>query len=252
MAALFLTDVPIIGEPPVNDRELEALLMELVEGLRQEINALTISVEEWLALACDDEVARQSIAHRYLLSRNPSGRRLCRSPRVKRRIVEMLNAQELRFGALLALWKIRTSDAIPALLHVLREDPDVIARCAASNALGNQRNPLTVAPILDVIADPSTPLSLAENCIRALGEIGDPSAVPGLLSLISRPEWQIRWALAIALRQLGDPASTSLMRDLCSDRRVPSDLRGRGRVWLRRWDPHRDGLPSENWIWLDE
>ncbi|MDD1674600.1 MAG: HEAT repeat domain-containing protein, partial [Methanomicrobiales archaeon] len=41
--------------------------------------------------------------------------------------------------------------------------------------------------------------------IEALGEIGDPSAVPVLLELLKDGSLEVRWAVAIALGEIGDP-----------------------------------------------
>ncbi|MBI4287546.1 MAG: HEAT repeat domain-containing protein [Chloroflexi bacterium] len=64
---------------------------------------------------------------------------------------------------------------------------------------------------------------------RALGEIGDPSALPAMAGSLEDESADVRWAVAQALASIGRPAPASVLRELST--RPDS-------VWLREGAGH--------------
>lgn len=66
------------------------------------------------------------------------------------------------------------------------ERRSVVARCRGAHRLGALRDPDDVARLAAGLDDPS--FLVRRVCVRALGSIGDPAAVPALLDAVGEPE----------------------------------------------------------------
>lgn len=88
-------------------------------------------------------------------------------------------------------------EAVPALLVALQDESD-------RTALGGY--------------------PLRRNAARALGEIGDPRAVPGLIACLQVADFQLRAAAATALGLLGDAQAIPALVALLQEQATPSAL----------------------------
>jgi hypothetical protein len=127
----------------------------------------------------------------------------------------------VRREALRSLAKL--GDAESGMLVVgLLDDPDDDVRIAAAVAAGELRVERAVRPLitgLDAATDPDGVVPL----VRALGQIGDPGAVPSLekhavRSLFSKPRADVRIAAYRALHAIGTPHARSLVDRAIDDR----------------------------------
>lgn len=107
-------------------------------------------------------------------------------------------------GAITALGRFRNAEAIDALLAVLGDtDGDPGARATAAAALATTRCALAVPALLEALDAAKT--SLTSAAAKALGEIGDSSAVGGLQEHLETPDMRVRLVIVKALFALGEP-----------------------------------------------
>jgi HEAT repeat protein len=137
--------------------------------------------------------------------------------------------------------------AIPALLGVLRDDPEQEARAAAARALGHLGAAEAVEPLLAAMTDGRAPRStaggaliligpaavpelqrltdapdpaLAAEAVELIGVLGDAGDAAPLMGLLEHPAARVRAASARALGRLGaEDAAAALRRAL--DDRIP-------------------------------
>ncbi|MEN9254301.1 MAG: HEAT repeat domain-containing protein, partial [Gloeomargarita sp. SZTDM-1c_bins_89] len=102
-----------------------------------------------------------------------------------------------RYYAAWWLGRFRVKEAVPALIAALQDESD-------RTALGGY--------------------PLRRNAARALGEIGDPRAVPSLIACLQVADFQLRAAAATALGLLGDPQAIPALVALLQEQSVPSAL----------------------------
>ena len=96
-------------------------------------------------------------------------------------------------------------EAPPALITVLRGDPDVAVRLAAARALGRLGNRRAVRHLIQALQDDS--VHVHEAAVVALGSIGDAAAAAALASVAEGVNTTLATAARRALRQMGlDPA----------------------------------------------
>lgn len=117
----------------------------------------------------------------------------------------------------------RLGDAESGVLVVgLLDDADADVRTAAAVAAGELRVERALRPLiamLDATSDPDRVLPL----VRALGQIGDPGAVPSIekhavTSLFSKPRTDVRIASYRALHAIGTPHARKLLNRAVDDR----------------------------------
>jgi len=125
--------------------------------------------------------------------------------------------------------------AVSPLLEALK-DKDWRVRLKATETLGVLESKSAVQPLLEIVkGDPDT--AVRQDAIRALGNIGDPSATEYLLGLLDEPRLQIQAIEAVG--KIGDhqtvPALLKLVTQLdpsryedrapiCEDERYEQDL----------------------------
>ncbi|MEN9217206.1 MAG: HEAT repeat domain-containing protein [Gloeomargarita sp. HHBFW_bins_162] len=88
------------------------------------------------------------------------------------------------------------------------QSPDLSQRYYAAWWLGRFRVQAAVPALIAALQDESDRTELGgyplrRNAARALGQIGDPQAIPGLISCLRVADWQLRAAAATALGWLG-------------------------------------------------
>ncbi|PIE33199.1 hypothetical protein CSA56_12815 [candidate division KSB3 bacterium] len=120
-----------------------------------------------------------------------------------------------RWGGAYALGRIRDVRAIPLLLECLTKDHDANVRRASAEALGQIGHPQPVPGLLKALNDEYWFVCWA--AAHSLGYIRDLAAVDGLIGLLKNTHEKVRWAAAEALGQIGDPkaapALISALRD---------------------------------------
>jgi len=89
----------------------------------------------------------------------------------------------IRRGAVKALGIIRSPEALDALLTCLRNDDNSAVRAAAAANLGAFRSRDALMPLTLALKDSSW--SVRSAAARALGKLGDPSAVPQLIEILT-------------------------------------------------------------------
>lgn len=165
-----------------------------------------------------DEFVRREAAYALGLTRSPSG---------VAALVGLLQADkkpEVRGAAAVALGQIGDASAAGALAgalsrrlrrpgvlnRVLRRntDEDEFVRRSAAIALGQMGSREGVRALLDALADPKAPADVRRESARALGLIGDPSAVPALRAALDARDPYLSRIAFEALRKI-EPASAT-------------------------------------------
>jgi len=122
-------------------------------------------------------------------------------------------ANRTNFRIAEALGNIGDPRAGPALLRLARSSDDNV-RVAAVEALGNVKAKDAVPELSHIVDDPTAPPLLIKRAVVALGEIGDPSAIPALAHglVIERQGVSFLPESSFALFLLGEAAVEPLMK----------------------------------------
>jgi HEAT repeat protein len=135
----------------------------------------------------------------------------------------------VRNGAAIALGKIGNGDATQPLIKALQwrddrvyeDDEDQEARTSAATALGKLRNDVACkALIAELEKRPNTDSTVASYIVEALGEIGDPKAVPVIARAIDSGDFELQKIASCALTKLGRDGIAALLR-MAADRDQP-------------------------------
>ncbi len=112
-----------------------------------------------------------------------------------------------RQNAVWALTRIDGPEARAAVRPALA-DPEVGVRQAATHSIGLWRDHAALAALLEELR--SSSLHLERNAATALGRLGDPAALPALLTAAARPhDRMLEHALIYALIEIGSPAGVT-------------------------------------------
>ena len=98
----------------------------------------------------------------------------------------------------------------------------------------------SAAPMMIAALDPARPLPTKMAAARALGEFGDPSAIPPLREAMKDPDPPVRVAAAAALARLGDAAGIDYVRKF--ENSPVGDLR------LQAVEASAAGNPTGAWV----
>jgi HEAT repeat protein len=126
----------------------------------------------------------------------------------------------VRREAVLALARLGGVDAAQLLVGMLA-DPDPDVRAMSCRALGALKVEKALKPLLRLLeADDDQDVQV--ECLQALGQIGDPGAVPPIErravgGLLSRPAREIRVAAYRALAAIGTPHARELVKKASRD-----------------------------------
>jgi len=115
-------------------------------------------------------------------------------------ILVMLLAHEdtnVALASIEALGLLRSNEAVPALLGILRDDEDLWRRCAAVRSLGQIGNVQALPAVLDLTHDSM----MREQAIESLGGFCRPDAVGALLEMLTEATTQS--GRDLALKALG-------------------------------------------------
>ena len=127
----------------------------------------------------------------------------------------------VRNGAAIALGKIGNRDATQPLITALQwrddrvyeDDEDQEARISAATALGKLRSDVACKALMAELEKlPSMSSTLASYMVEALGEIGDPKAVPVMVSAIDSGDFELQKIASWALAKLGGDGIGVLLR----------------------------------------
>ena len=111
-----------------------------------------------------------------------------------------------------ALARIGDPQAIAPLLRLLGSR-DPYTRIEVVSALGALRAKAAVEPLLEITGDERVEPFILKKAIQALGDIGDPRAVPALVPLLFMEKRGVTFYVetSFALFQIGRPASDALL-----------------------------------------
>ena len=123
------------------------------------------------------------------------------------------------------------TSVLPQLRVLLDHDPSPEVRIGAAVALGRLGGPRDVATLIRRTA-PSSPTTLRRTCVGALGELGDPSAVPALTALLDEPDRRLAELGAEALVRVGPAGTEVLLR--CAGSTGPVGAVARGALDMAR------------------
>ncbi|MBL8915006.1 MAG: HEAT repeat domain-containing protein [Archangium sp.] len=111
-----------------------------------------------------------------------------------------------------ALGKIGNAQAVPALVKLLKSK-DNFTQLAAIDALGDLKAKEGFDPLYEIATDDAIAPFITKKAIIALGEIGDPRAVPGLVKAMFKERGGVSFYMesSFALYQLGTPSADALV-----------------------------------------
>lgn len=113
----------------------------------------------------------------------------------------------------IALGAIGDPKAVPALLKLMRVKGDNYTVIAAIEALGALRAKEAVEPLSELAADETIETFITKKAIMALGDIGDPAAVPVVVKNMFKERRGVSFYMeaSFALYQFGQPAADALL-----------------------------------------
>ena len=122
----------------------------------------------------------------------------------------------VRFWSLGVLTEVPVAAARPKLIALLK-DPTVRIRAAAAFALGAQRSPEVVMPLVEALAD--TDVNVRFEAASALGRVPDPRALDPLIKATSDVDDDVRRAACEALGSFKDEKARDALVDKLNDRK---------------------------------
>jgi hypothetical protein len=126
----------------------------------------------------------------------------------------------VRRETVLALAKLGGPDAVQLILGML-DDPEADVRAATCRALGALKEGRALKPLLAIL-ELDQDEEVQVECLRALGQLGDPGAVPliekrAVPGLFSRSTRELRVAAYRALAGIGTPHAKGLLEKAAVD-----------------------------------
>ena len=135
--------------------------------------------------------------------------------------------------------------SLDVLLEAL-DDPDPEVRREAAHRLGERRDPRALDPLIAALADPE----VSAGAAWALGEVGDPRAGAALMELLEDSDLNARVAAARALGGVGDVSAVPLLQELATDPAPDRWLRSVARESLTALDyAPPDGKSAGLLVW---
>lgn len=120
--------------------------------------------------------------------------------------------QQANKAVVTALGRIGDARAVPSLMPLLR-NKDNYTRIEAIQVLGALKAKSAVEPLIAMATDEAAEPFLNKKAIEALGQIGDPRAIPALLRTLTKERKGVSFYVesSFALYQLGTPAADALL-----------------------------------------
>jgi HEAT repeat protein len=125
-----------------------------------------------------------------------------------------------------AIGALKLTAAFDDLQHLYETTPEWLVQFSIVAALGELGEPRGLQ-LLQTALKNETPL-VQTAAIGAIGELGDASGVESITPFVTHPDWQIRYQLARALRNLGGEAAAQSLAILVTDEveHVANEARG--------------------------
>ena len=113
----------------------------------------------------------------------------------------------------IAMGEIGDPKAVPALLKLIKVKGDNYTVIAAIEALGELKAKEAVEPLSEVAGDEAIETFITKKAIMALGDIGDPAAVPVVVKDMFKERKGVSFYMeaSFALYQFGQPAADALL-----------------------------------------
>lgn len=134
---------------------------------------------------------------------------------------------EKRRTAAYELGQNGSSLAVPHLIAAL-DDADLQVRIYAIQSLRDLRDPLAVQPLCELLEKQSAEPLIVSNIMRALGAIRSNQALPTLLEALRSDDPFTRYDAAFALGEIGDPSAIPALEKLSTDTTMPERAAGQG------------------------
>jgi len=274
-----------LSSPPVTSRivaricsarseEDRALLLEVAQALAEQVapalaDALTGAIDRSARRVCIDTLVAVGLPGRVAVDAMMEDARwfvvrngvniLAESgdPSVVSQLTGALAHTDARVrrDTSLALGKLGGEDASQLLLGML-EDPDSDVRASATRAVGALKVERALRPLLKRL-DEEDDGDVEIQIVKALGQLGDPSAVPAIGkravgSLFNRPSVDLRVAVYHALAAIGTPHAMSLVEAAASDKTpevkeaAKEFLKRRQQLSLEPSGPESEGAPDSD------
>ncbi len=142
----------------------------------------------------------------------------CNLPQARQLLCERLHEDsevDVKAAAADAIGALKLSDAFPDLAQVYTETTEWLLQFSIVAALGELGNPAAIPLLFAALETDQELLKLA--AIGSLGELGDAETIPVLAPYVTFPDWQVRHRLAIALGQIGGDQAQALLKQLSQD-----------------------------------
>lgn len=125
---------------------------------------------------------------------------------------------ETKRSALFQIRNLRSADASRLALPAL-SDKDEIVRATAAGSVVFLPPGEAAAALLPLLSDKAE--MVRREAAYALGEAGDPSALPGLIALLRRDKIiEVKGAAAVALGKIGDAGAVEALSNILQDKPV--------------------------------
>ena len=150
--------------------------------------------------------------------------------------------QAVRRNAIQALGWMQARKAVPALLELVKETPDVWTKRRAVQALGQIGDLKATDLLIDALKDPDH--AVRQNAILSLGWLGDTRAVAPLTEILQTPEIDFGHSAKVfprqgewtredvigavrALGHIGDQSTLPVIKEFAEKHKDKKDARGR-------------------------
>jgi HEAT repeat protein len=114
-----------------------------------------------------------------------------------------------------AIGALKLTDAFDDLQHLYETTPEWLVQFSIVAALGELGDPRGLKLLETALTNETVLVQTA--AIGSIGELGDPNGVASILPFMTNPDWQIRYQLARALRNLGGDVATKNLAVLATD-----------------------------------
>jgi HEAT repeat protein len=235
--------MPILCDALRSSRDSEARIAGLVDALaatQRDVDDLVLNLadDSNVAVVCD---AAQ------ILGRRESTRAVPKLTTLTEHVDD-----NVALAAVEALGRIGGREVLEPLL-ALAESRNFFRTFPTIDILGRSRDSRVLPTLLKLSADPL----YATEAVRALGRLGDPSAVPALLGSLSRASGGLVGAIAIALVAIHDAAEQRFGTGIAIERALlasPSvaDARRQLTLGLKRADAPEQVALGQALAWVGE
>jgi HEAT repeat protein len=114
-----------------------------------------------------------------------------------------------------AIGALKLTDAFDDLQHLYENTPEWLVQFSIIAALGELGDPRGLKLLTTALTNETTLVQTA--AIGSIGELGDPRGAASIMPFLTDPDWQIRYQLARALRNLGGELAAQGLAILATD-----------------------------------